>query len=174
MRVKAVIWKPDHMNDVVVVNQRKTRGRTFRHNGSMYFLHPDRFQVTWRAWLFGLFKLYFSTYYYTQGRFMPWPVPDGQTVNNGGAPTLADRVKLAKEHGLEKNGSENHDDYTPMPKQELITGEELAALFNPFFYETIAATQKDTWDKVLWYAAVLGACGTFYLIWRLHQSGVFG
>lgn len=151
MQVKAVIIRPDRTNDVVIVKKKAMMGKTFRHDNEVYLLHQDRFQVTWTRPNYGLgfIKKYYSTYYYIKGQPQPVPLQD-----------------LAKLFTLGENG------HGPQVKviNEGVSGEELAALFNPWFYRIIAAQSMTTWDMITMYG-VLGACaGILYLIYAVSTG----
>lgn len=156
MKVKAVIMRPDRTNDVVVVKKKNIEGKTFRHDKVTYFLHPDRFQVTWirRAWFF---KSYYSTYYYTKGVTNPLPVPDFQMVEDP-------LVTLAMADGKTVMAR------FPKVLNQGVEGEELAAIFNPWFYRTIAQ-QKDDWWKELSFWINLGTLlGIVILLWQAFNG----
>lgn len=147
MKVKAIIMRADRTNDVIVVPKKKIEGKTFRHKNVTYFLHPDRFQVTWK-WAWGR-KWYYSTYYYTEGISNPLPVPDFKKVVNPDGTISFPKVM--------DNG---------------IAGEELAAIFNPWFYRIIAAQAKNTWEQVQFYISIGTLLGVAYLLWQqINEPG---
>lgn len=48
--------------------------------------------------------------------------------------------------------------------------EELAALFNPWFYRTIAAPVRDVWQQIEFYVSVGTLIGVLYLCWQLYNG----
>jgi hypothetical protein len=150
MKVKAVIIRADRTNDVIVVPKRKIQGITFRHDNETYVLHQDRFQVTWTRpnWGFGLVRKYFSTYYYVKGK--PQPLPLQEIAR---AFTLDDSKKPAVQ--VIDNG---------------ISGEEMAAIFNPWFYRVIAAQSLSMWEQIQLYATIGTGCIVLYLVYMLTSG----
>lgn len=174
MKVKAVIMRPDRTNDVVVVKKRRIEGKTFRHNGTTYFLHPDRFQVTWTKKLFGAIKFYYSTFYYKAGLSNPLPVPNfTQLVKN------VERVDETQEIVIGENGSQttkqvritgNVGEFKDVIDMG-VTGEELAAIFNPWFYRIIAPVNKLR-EEITFYM-LIGLClAVAYVIYMLHSGNI--
>ncbi len=161
MKVKAVIMRPDRTNDIVVVPRRKIAGKTFTHDDVQYFLHADRFQVTWiKRW--GIKKVYYSTYYYMQGVSQPLPVPHFPEVHfeqmkepcgcDPSKPTHGVECSRERFVGIADNGT---------------GGEELAAIFNPWFYRIIANIGPDKMSQLQFYLVIGCACGIAYIAYTL-------
>lgn len=152
MKVMAVIIRQDRTNDKIIVPKRQIMGKTFRIDDETYFLHQDRFQVTWDRpnWTLGLRRRYFATYYYAKGHPQPIPLQE-----------LAKFFDLTKAENDGKKGAQ------AKVIDNGISGEELAAIFNPWFYRVIAAQTMSLWEQIqLW--ASIGACaGIAYLIYAL-------
>lgn len=182
MQVKAVIMRPDRTNDIVIVKKKNIAGKTFRFDNTTYFVHPDRFMVTWdRPWfvfvvlpVFGLFRRYFTTYYYRQGMSTPIPVPFFDEITD----------KVSK-HDYEittgKNGDTKTETISTADYKRIVdngvSGEELAAIFNPWFYRTIAPQVKDLWDYLTQIITFATAAGLVYVIYILmtgnyHEANV--
>lgn len=173
MKVKAVIMRPDRTNDVVVMRPRHLKGKTFRHNNCMYFLHPDRFQITQirRAG----FKVYHITYYFIQGVSNPLPVPDfGMMIKKQEKVLVRPVGENGTETVLQIEGE-------PVPEGEYnvadfkdavnlgVPAEELASLFNPWFYRVIAPVEL-TWQEKLRFLLDVGtALGVGYCIYLLSK-----
>jgi hypothetical protein len=165
MKVKAVIMRPDRTNDVVIVKKKNIQGKTFKHGDTTYFLHPDRFQVTWVRAMGGMgWRKYFATYYYVSGMANALPVPNFQMVN---------------EPVLDEAGKPQFDAETGKPKTKQIfpkiidngiQGEELAAIFNPWFYRIIASVGKDAWAQIQFYMIVGALLLSAYNAWTLSQA----
>lgn len=162
MKVKAVIMRPDRTNDVVRVKKKNIEGKTFRHDNCTYFLHADRFMVTWTG---RFVKKYYSTYYYIKGHANPLPVPDFQIVEE----------PLKDENGqLIMNGDGKPKVKQTFPKviDNGIASEELAAIFNPWFYRIIASMQKDAMSQIQFYLVIATLCAVGYVIFKLHNLSV--
>lgn len=181
MKVKAIIFRPDHKNDVVLLGRRKIEGKTFRHDKNQYFFHADRFQITWAYRPVWPFKTNYITYYYTQGHPYPLPVPDFGRVEET---VLDENGSVVYENVLDDRGKPVLDkakkpvvrpkkiQVFPRVVDLGIPAEELAAIFTPWFYRTIAPSLRTIWDNILFYG-VVGAClGIVYLIWGL-STGAF-
>lgn len=84
MKTKAVIFRPDHQNDIFKV--RKMKGNKFTHPKTKedYLIDEDHFQVTRGRGFFGLFKGHYATYYYRKGTPTPLPVPGFEDIKNIG------------------------------------------------------------------------------------------
>lgn len=147
MKVKAVIMRPDRTNDVVKLSKRKIKDKTFRYGNYVYFLDQDRFMVSWERpnWALGLMRKYFATYYYRMGVPKPLPVPGFQKVLNDEGDFI----------GIANDG---------------VSSEELASLFNPWFYRTIAPSAKSAWDYLLFYGVIGGALAAAYLVYMLSTG----
>lgn len=162
MKVKAVIMRKDKTNDVVIVKKKQISGDTFRHEDYVYFIQPDRSQITWGKAFFGLGKKYFATYYYTRGVAQPWPVPDFHVVEE----------PVRNEKGDVIYG----EDGKPLMKQVFpkmidqgVSSEELAAIFNPWFYRIIANPVNQVKADIQFWLTVAIACGVAYLCWQINQ-----
>jgi hypothetical protein len=141
MKIRAVIMKPDHRNDIFFVAPKKLEGKKFTHAEHGYVINDDHFQLTTdRPWYFlWLFKRYHTTYYYAMGHPKPLPVPNFNMNGDAG------------------DGA--------------VYGEELAAIFNPWFYRTIAAPVRDMWQQIQFYISVGTLLGVIYIAWTMHESG---
>jgi len=165
MKVKAVIMRDDKTNDVVVVKKKQISGDSFRHDDSVYFLMHDRCQITWqRGSPFKLFRReYYSTYYYTRGVSSPLPVPNFDAVEE--AKRDADGQII-----LGEDGKPVMTKVFPKVIDNGIPSEELAAIFNPWFYRIIASNQSDETKKNIQFMLVVGiALGVAYLAWQIHD-----
>ena len=154
LKIRIVIFKPEHKNDIFILRKKKLEGKKFTRDNCAYFLNDDHFQITtdapwYRLWMF---KRYFATYYYAQGQAQPLPVPlfKGMRVEEEtGKWTVEDGAK-----GLTSQ----------------LSSEEVAAAFNPWFYRTIAAPVRDLWEQLQFYIGVGTLLGVVYIIWRLHED----
>lgn len=167
MKVKAVIMRPDRTNDVVRVKKKDIEGKTFRYNNVTYFLHADRFQVTWdgRSITRGFTRRYYTTYYYTEGVSQPLPVPNFLKVEE----TVLDA------HGnpvMNGNGKPKTVQVFPKEMNNGVSGEELAAIFNPWFYRIIASQTKTVWEQLQFWITVGTGIGVIYLVWKLSTLNV--
>lgn len=163
MKVKAVIWRTDRTNDVVVVKKKDIQGKAFRHGNYTYFLDSDRFMVTWIRKMG--FRKYYSTYYYAEGISYPVPVPDFQ----------ATEVAARDEKGepiLDKDGKPVLIKVFPEMVKGGIESEELASIFNPWFYRIIASLQKDAMSQIQFYLVIGILCAVGYIIFKLHNLSV--
>lgn len=180
MKVKAVIMRPDRTNDVVIVRKKRIEGKTFRHAGVTYFLHPDRAQITWVKKLFGLLKFYYGTYYFTQGISNPLPVPNFTQL-------IKSKTKLA-DHELEYTEEIGRNGSSQLVKKKVqitnateaefkdvvdlgTSGEELAAIFNPWFYRIIAP-MNNLRNDLMFYLLIAACCGLAYIIYMLHSGNI--
>lgn len=169
MKVKAVIMRPDRTNDVVVLKKKHIEGKMFRHDNCIYFLDPDRFQITWVKRF--PFKFYHITYYYTRGVSTPLPCPDFklfiEKVRKSNVDTRTG--KLADENTPKEFIQEitEADFHTTVNRG--VSAEELASLFNPWFYRIIAAMQKDLWEQIQFYIIVGLAFANIYLIYLVNK-----
>lgn len=151
--------RPDRTNDVVVLSKRKTQGKTFKFDGHQYFIDPDRQMLTWTR-LFGRFgpARYYSTFYYKQGIANPLDAPGFGTL-------IANAERKTNESGeFTEAQFKNIVDYG-------IPSEELAAIFNPWFYRTIAQQTKDIWEQIQFYLTVGNSLALIYIIYRMSKGG---
>lgn len=159
MKIKAIIFREDRTNDVIVLKKKQMSGNTFRHEDRVYFLDADRCQTTWTKWL-GLVKKYFSTYYYTYGVPYPLDVPKFGRI---------ERVKLDAEgkpvYG--ENGKPEVITVFPKTVDQGVSNEELAALFNPWFYRTIAPPLNQLKADIQFYLVIGIALGVGYIAWQI-------
>ena len=173
MKVKAVIFRPDHTNDVVIPKRRNIEGKTFRHDNSTYFLHPDRAQITWTYRIIGRFwKRYFATYYYKMGVAQPLPVPDFKIVDEPEMVLVKVLGKDGKERlqykpVLDAHGKPKISRSFPEMVDLGVSGEELAAIFNPWFYRVIANQGPDTLAKIQFYLIIGIAILSAFLTWKV-------
>lgn len=140
MKLKAVIFREDRTNDVVIPKKKEVEGKSFRHDGSIYFINPDHVQITWtRTWL--VKKNYFATSYYTRGISNPLPVPDFKRVEE----------QVRDEKGnlvFDAEGKPVVQQIFPKIIDNGVPGEELAAIFNPWFYRIIAALKASLLERI--------------------------
>lgn len=156
MRVKAIIMGPDRQNQAVRLSQRKVAFKTFRFGGYQYFLHPDRFQVTWeRSFRRFWWKEYFTTFYYTKGCANPLPVPSFDKIT----PNPYEK-KIGKKTGKK--------DWLPIFDNG-VTAEDLAVIFTPWFYRIIAQSGMQTWDYIKLMISISTLGGVLYLIYLMDQ-----
>lgn len=73
-KIKAVIMRPDHNNDVLRLKSKKDP-KMFSHKGCKYFIDSEHFQLTYEKKFF-FWKKWFVTYYYRMGTTKPIPVPN--------------------------------------------------------------------------------------------------
>lgn len=140
MKLKAIIFREDRTNDVVVPKKKEVEGKSFRHDNSTYFINPDHVQITWnRTWL-GLKKNYFATSYYIRGIANPLPVPDFKKVEmqvfEDGNPVF------------DKDGKPVVQQVFPKLVDLGVPGEELAAIFNPWFYRVIGNLKASLFERI--------------------------
>lgn len=153
MKTVAVIMREDRENDVVTLKRKHLNGNSFIHGGHVYFIEPDRFQITPRRHFFGLFRSDQKNFYYIRKLARPLPVPlfETETANE-------EAVRVDK-NGKPVKGSKNGHVTVPKIVNLGVAAEELAALFNPFFFRIISQMEKP-WYKELHFwisCAALGA-----------------
>lgn len=165
MDVRAVIFRPDRTNDVILIRRKHLKGKSFRHNGNMYFLHSDRFQVTEERLARRLWHLkYYATYYYIQGISNPVPVPDFQGYSVPPRPGDIPTDISEEERKLMKfGGFKNVVDLG-------VPAEELAAIFNPWFYKTIANQEISQTEKIALGLLLLIVFGVGFLIFNYFSG----
>src|SRR5688500_5801860 len=73
MKTKAVIWRKDRTNDVVVLKPKQIDANIFKYNNCAYLIDPECVQITWDR-KYG-WKRYYATLYYVEGVAKPAPVP---------------------------------------------------------------------------------------------------
>lgn len=145
MKLRAVIFRPQHTNDIFTIKKKLMVNEThFRRGNCQYELNDDNFQVTtdqpwWRLWTF---KRYFTTYYYAQGKPKPLPVP------------LFEELGAPEASGL-----------------DLVDGEALANMFEAWLWRTIAAPVRSVLDNMQFYISMATLAGVAYLVWtQLHPG----
>ena len=146
LKTRIVIMKPDHRNDIFILKKKQLEGKKFVRGNVAYLINDDHFQITTDApwYRLWLFKRYFATYYYAEGQTNPLPVPAFKNLFN----SQADHFK------------------------GLIDGEELAALFNPWFYRTIAAPVRDVFSQIMFYMNLATLLLVAYIAWQMwHGNG---
>lgn len=150
-KIKAVIMKPDRENDVLYIKDKNLEGRTFKHKKNTYFIDANRFQMNHSRFLGIGPKQYYPTYYYTEGVSNPLPVPDFGRVEERPPEGMTD--------GTVYTYPERIDDG--------VSAEELAAIFNPWFYRVIAS-QEEPWYKELQFWLTAGvAVAMVYVIFLM-------
>jgi hypothetical protein len=83
---------------------------------------------------------------------------------------------LVKEYYATYYYAEGNVNPLPVPTfKELITksgveSEELAALFNPWFYRTIAAPTRNAWEQIQFYMNIATLLGVAFLIYKLVMA----
>lgn len=174
MKVKAVIWREDRTNDVKVVKKKDISGRTFEFDKTTYFLDPDASQITWTRpnKYLGIVREYFTTFYYFRG--VSTPVPISQWTET---------IIKSRNPGKNGNGLHNPEEMEalkgkPGAKPVLykdvvdlgIPAEELAAIFNPWFYRQIAAKSRDAWEQIQFYATIGCVLGLVWIIYMLSTG----
>lgn len=140
LKIRAVIMRPEHTNDVFIIKPKMmVNDKMFKRGNANYMLNDDHFQITWdKPWfMLWLFKRFFTTYYYTLNKPQPLPVP-------------------------------NFEANTANP--DLVDGEQLAAIFEPWMWRVIAGPIRDTWDQMVFYIQVATAVGVAYLVWIQLQG----
>lgn len=156
MKTKAVIWREDKTNDVVVLTRKKIEGRTFKHDNCVYFIDPEASQITWTRpnKYFGMVREYFATLYYFRGVSTPFPISKQAELI----------IKIGKEAKVDERELEalkNKIGAKSVFYKQLvnlgISAEEMAALFEPWFYRQVAPKVRDMWDHIVLYACI-GAC----------------
>jgi len=148
MKTRIVIMKPEHKNDIFILKKKRLEGKKFVHNNVAYLINDDHFQITTDApwWRLWMFKRYFTTYYYTEGQTNPLPVPSFKHLFEG-------------QHNKFKG---------------LVDGEELAALFNPWFYRTIAAPVRDIFSQIMFYINLATLLIVVYIAWQTYHGDGHG
>lgn len=155
MKIKAIILKPDRTTNVVIMKPKKIQGRVFRHADCMYLLDPDRFMLTWNKRAYGLFGTqYYNTWYFKQGVSNALPAPgfDAMETHTG------------------KNGSKEIDFKNVVDLG--VPAEELASIFNPWFYRVISPQSATVLDRLQFWATIAAVAGVIYLIYML-ATGTF-
>lgn len=178
MKSRAVIFRKDRTNDVLVPTAKKNdlTHRSFRHEEIVYFLDPERVQITWdRPW-HKLWRRYYSTSYYIQGFSLPLPVPDFQKVDEL---ILEEReVRDPKTGKIEKQSVPVIDPKTNKPRTKQvfpkaidlgIGGEMTAQIFNPWFLRVIAAMGAKTWEKIQFILVCATLIVAVYAAWQIGQ-----
>lgn len=140
IKLRAVIFKPDHSNEIFTIKARKHQleGKKFVHGNCAYLIDDQHFQITSdpRKWWRAFVRQHYTTYYYKQGCPNPIHVPefDTQAVKDG------------------------------------ITSEELAAIFNPWFYRVIAQPTRNLWLEAQFYISVATLLTVLWMAWTLHNG----
>lgn len=169
MRVKAIIMRPDHNNDAVILRTKDIDGKIFRHKDSVYIIDSEYFQITWQWRNFR--RRHYVTYYYMQGFANPLPVPDFKRL-----------IKDVKEKTIDsKTGLDVTIDTPEERRQKIkyvdlkntvdlgVSGPELAALFNPWFYRVVAQIEKDVLQQLMFYVVCGLALADVYMIWLINK-----
>jgi len=144
MKIKAVLMGPDRTNEVVKIKPKRLKSKTFRHAESTYLVDPDRMMVTWERRFFVGPKKYFATYYYMRDVPRPLPVPFFSRKAGTG------------------DGSE-----FPKIVNNGIPADELAAIFNPWFYRTIGPIDTQWYKNIVFWVTLGIGIGTMYLIYMV-------
>lgn len=170
MKSKAVIWNEDGTNNVVVLKRKQIEGRTFRYDNTLYLLDPEAPQITWidrpGKWL-PLHRSYFSTFYFWRG------VSNPLNIREQAKYILKHRKEAAelRPNEMELKGKKGAHLVTYRNFVDLgVPAEELAAIFNPWFYRQIAAKARDTWEQIQFYASIAAVLGVIYLIYMLSTG----
>lgn len=172
MKVKAIIWREDHTNDVVVLKKKQIEGRIFRYDNTMYYLNPNAPQITWSRpnKYLGLAREYFATFYFMRGTSTPFPVAElMQNMVRTGKGEVAGVVDEEETKALRKKTGTKSVVYKNIVDMG-VPAEELAAIFNPWFYRQLAAKAKDAWEMIQFYCSIGAVLGAVYLIYMLSTG----
>jgi hypothetical protein len=175
MKVKAIIWREDHTNDVIVLKKKQIEGKVFRHDNTTYFLNPNAPQITWTRpnKYLGLSREYFATFYYMRGISSPFPVSDLMQFvvrpGKGDKSTVEAVIDPEETKALQKKTGTKSVVYKNIVDMG-VPAEELAAIFNPWFYRQLAAKAKDTWEMIQFYASLGALAGVVYIIYMLSTG----
>jgi len=145
MKIKAVLMGADRTNEVVKIKPKHLKSKTFRHAESTYLVDPDRMMLTWERRFFVGPKKYFATYYYVRDIPRPLPVPffnQRKSATNG-------EIEFPR---IINNG---------------IPADELAAIFNPWFYRTIGPIDTQWYKNIVFWVTLGIGIGTMYLIYMI-------
>lgn len=156
LKIKAVIMRPDRTNDVVVKKPGDIENGIFRFRKHLYIVDPDRVQITMNQPLGRGPAIHYSTYYYIEGVSNPLPVPhfDGKLENYLPDGVDKDAIVIAEFPEVIDNG---------------ISSEELAAIFNPWFYQIIGKIE-DPWYKQVQFWLVAGiAVACAYIVFVISN-----
>lgn len=74
MKVKAVIFKTDRNNDVVILSKKNRKDNTFTYHQKDYSIKSEHFVIT-KGWSMG-WKRNFITFYYKEDSPKPLPIPE--------------------------------------------------------------------------------------------------
>lgn len=165
MKTKAVIWKPNRTNEIVVPKKKDIQGRIFRHEDYVYFIDPECQQITeqrariWKLWK----KEYFATFYYVEGTSKPAPTPHFGATES---PKLDANGKII----YKIDGSPEMEKVFPEVIDNGVMSEELAAIFNPWLYRILGHMGVDKLKQdIQFYLTLAIAGGIGYLIWQMIQ-----
>lgn len=153
MKAKAIIMKPNRTNAYYIIPKKKLEGKVFTFDKNTYFIDPNCFQVT-RGWKWG-WKWHYATFYYKEGLATPLPVPDFGMMLDAVKETKLDDgtiVKTAKFKNVVNLG---------------VSASELAAIFTPWFYRTIAQQTKTAYEQLMFYGVLFAAAAAGYVAYML-------
>ncbi|MHB1059788.1 MAG: hypothetical protein ACYC0F_18085 [Rhodanobacter sp.] len=143
MRPKAVIMNPDRTNTVLRIKKKMREGDGFRYDGTLYFFDAEFFQLTVDGrWPF---RRWFTTFYYKKGLSKPLPVPHFQVATTDAEGRV--QVQAVVDRG--------------------IGGEELASVFNKWFYRIIAASETTLREKLVLALLIGIACAVGYIAYTI-------
>lgn len=173
MMIKAIVARPDRGLTIKRLKQRQVEGNVFTIDGNKYIIHPDRFVLTNNGKIWP-FHRSFKTFYYTQGVSLPLPFPDFQKVEEpvNDEQGNAVMVDITDKKGKVVGKMQKKTQTFPKIINNGIPAEELAAIFNPWFYRTIAPQAKSMWDQLLLMGVIGSVIGIAYIIYGL-SSGHF-
>lgn len=160
IKAKAIIWKPNRTNQVVILKKKQLEGKTFRVGDCQYFVDPDRFMLT-EGWRFGK-KRNYTTFYYREGVSSPVPVPNLEGWEE----------PIRDEKGNVRFGTDGKPVMTKVfPKviNQGVSAEELAAIFNPWFYRIIANPASQIRQDIQFWLVIGIAFGVGYLVWQMQD-----
>lgn len=161
MKVKAVIFRPDRTNDVVILKKKQLDGKVFKHGGSVYFIDPNNQQITWTR-PFRFYKKYYSTYYYFYKVANPIPLADMNAM------IIGKKTVVNTEEGPNKGQYAETADWKTITNLG-VSEEEMAAIFTPWFYRTIAPTTVSWWEQISFLLQAGTAIGVVYVIYLLSK-----
>lgn len=147
-----------HRNAVVPLSNKKLKEnpKFFRHNGQVYFIHEDRFQLTKQRRWHG-FRVNYITYYYPEGK--PWPMdPQGTT----GA------IMVETENGMEPATLPHN---VPMVDEQpnYLTSEDADSIFSAWVAKTVAPMPQPVIERLAFIIQVCTAGGVGFLIWQIMK-----
>lgn len=140
MKTKVVLMQEDRTNAVVKLRKKHwTSDSSFKIGDKTRFIDADRFQITTEQ---PWWKLGFKRYFVTYYY-------------------AHDHVKPLPVPTFEYSADGDHS--------ECVSSEEIAVLFDPFFYRTLAHTKATMLEMLQFYANIGSVLGIIYLVYLMRQ-----